>query len=195
MQPDKAITTHASRQLPGDLAMWLFIGAELTAFALLFMVYASSRALHPEVFAQGQSQLNSQIGLLNTMALLSSSYFVVNAVASVKAARRHWAIGHLLVAIGFGLAYVVLKSIEYYQSFSAGYGLTTNVFYQYYFLLTGFHYLHVILGLILLTWVTPKVAANDYTVGNTSGLESVASYWHMVDVLWLVLFPLVYLLH
>jgi nitric oxide reductase NorE protein len=195
MQPDKVVMANASRRLPGDLAMWLFIGAELTAFALLFMVYTTSRALHPEVFALGQSQLNSHIGLLNTMALLSSSYFVVNAVATVKAARKHWAVTHLMIAMLFGLGYVALKSFEYYQSVSAGYGLTTNTFYQYYYLLTGFHYLHVILGLILLLLVTFKVAANHYTAEHINGLESVASYWHMVDVLWLVLFPLVYLIH
>ncbi len=182
-------------RLPGDMAMWFFILAELTAFALLFIIYAFSRANHPEIFAQGQAGLDIRAGLANTLALLTSSFFVACAVASVEKGRKGRACIELIAAIAMGVTYVVIKLTEYDHSISLGYDITTNVFYQFYYLLTAFHFLHVILGMLILIYVTHRTYKGAYSDGNIQGMESGACYWHMVDLLWLILFPLVYVLH
>ncbi|MCW8886553.1 MAG: cytochrome c oxidase subunit 3 family protein [Motiliproteus sp.] len=182
-------------RLPGDLAMWFFILAELTAFALLFSIYAVVRAKNPEMFAEGQAGLDIRAGLANTLALLSSSFFVACAVASVEAGRKGRACIELIAAISMGAFYVVVKLTEYSHSISLGYDITTNAFYQFYYLLTAFHFLHVVLGMLILIYITLRVHKGAYSDGNIQGMESGACYWHMVDLLWLVLFPLVYVLH
>ena len=184
-----------SGRLPGDLAMWFFILAELTAFALLFSIYAVNRALYPDIFAAGQAGLDINAGLANTLALLSSSYFVARAVTSVEHGNNTKGFYELLAAIAMGGVYLVIKILEYKHSIELGYDLTTNVFYQYYYLLTAFHFLHVILGMIILAFVAIKTKKKAYTPDSIMGLESGACYWHMVDLLWLILFPLVYVLH
>ncbi|OMH25961.1 hypothetical protein BGP75_24790 [Motiliproteus sp. MSK22-1] len=184
-----------SGRLPGDLAMWIFILAELTAFALLFSIYAVNRALYPDIFAEGQAGLDITSGLANTLALLSSSYFVARAVTSVEHGNNRKGFYELLAAIGMGAVYLVIKILEYKHSIELGYDITTNVFYQYYYLLTAFHFLHVILGMIILAFVAIKTRKKAYTPDSIMGLESGACYWHMVDLLWLILFPLVYVLH
>ncbi len=182
-------------RLPGDMAMWFFILAELTAFALLFSIYAVNRAMYPEIFAEGQAGLDINAGLANTLALLTSSYFVARAVTSVEKGACRKGFFELLGAIAMGVTYLVIKTLEYKHSIELGYDITTNVFYQYYYLLTAFHYLHVVLGMVILIFVAVKLLKGAYGPDNFQGLESGASYWHMVDLLWLILFPLVYVLH
>ncbi|MEH6627980.1 MAG: cytochrome c oxidase subunit 3 family protein [Motiliproteus sp.] len=191
----ESIAYSTKGRLPGDLAMWIFILAELTAFSLLFIIYAVSRARNPEIFAAGQAGLDIQSGLANTMALLTSSFFVACAVASVEKGRKGRACIEFLAAIAMGATYVVIKLNEYSHSIALGYDITTNVFFQFYYLLTGFHFLHVILGMLILIYVTLRTYKGAYSEGNIRGMESGACYWHMVDLLWLVLFPLVYVLH
>ena len=181
--------------LPGDLAMWLFILAELTAFALLFGIYAFTRASNPEIFAEGQAGLDIRAGLANTLALLTSSYFVACAVTSVELNRTNRAVLEFLAALAMGAIYIFIKLSEYSHSIEQGYDITTNLFYQFYYLLTAFHFLHVVLGMAILAYVAVRAYKGAYSNGNIQGLESGACYWHMVDLLWLVLFPLVYVLH
>jgi len=91
--------------------------------------------------------------------------------------------------------YVGVKGWEYSEAFEAGYSLHTNTFYMFYFLLTFFHFAHVLLGMVILWVVAKKTKQGDYSKEDHSGIESGASYWHMVDLLWIVLFPLVYVIH
>ena len=182
------------RQLPGDLAIWFFILAEMTVFAVLFGVLAWSHSDAPELFARGRATLHPWAGWLITAALISASAAV--AVGVERAHRRGPAalVPAFAAALVCAGVYVILKLWEYGQLFEAGYTLRTNLFYTLYFFLTFFHFMHVIMGMIILAYITRKAARGGYAEGELSGIESGASYWHMVDMVWVILFPLVYVI-
>ncbi len=181
------------KQLPGDFAIWLFILAELSVFALFFILYAITRLRFPEMFAEGQAQLSVLAGVGNTLALLTSSWFVVRAQQKVHAGRAGGNVFLLLALMSAG-AYLWIKSTEYQHSVALGFDLSTNDFYFFYYGLTAFHMFHVILGMLVLVLLMWQNGRGKYRSGRMNEFESGASYWHMVDLLWLVLFPLVYLL-
>jgi nitric oxide reductase NorE protein len=181
--------------LPGDLAIWIFIYAELAVFGILFILFTVIKSNNPEVFADGHSHLNRLAGLINTIALITASFFVVKAVQAVKLEDNKTCVKWLLLSLAAASVYVGVKLFEYTQAISAGYELTTNKFYTYYYLLTIFHFAHVILGMVILVFVLLNAKAGLYSPTKLSGIESGASYWHMVDLVWVVLFPLLYVIH
>lgn len=180
---------------PGDLAIWFFIFAELLAFGIFFVAYAFARAHNVALFNESQQHLNITSGAINTLVLITSSYFVVRAVAAIKQnfsrACAHW----ITAAIGLGGVFLVIKLFEFHAKFSTGISLSTNTFYMFYLSLTIFHFMHVILGMVILTAVMLKARSGGYSAENHTGVETGASYWHMVDLLWIILFPLVYVIH
>ncbi len=184
----------AVRYPPGDLAIWIFILAELTVFGIFFAAYAFTRMNNVELFNEYQLTLNREAALINTLTLLTSSYFVVRAVAAIREddARRCklW----LWAALAMGMLFLVVKSMEYVHHFDLGINLTTNTFYMFYLSLTFFHFLHVILGMVILLAVANVAGKGGYTAIEHTGVETGASYWHMVDMVWLILFPLVYVM-
>jgi nitric oxide reductase NorE protein len=182
------------RTPPGDLAIWIFIVAELLVFAIFFASYAFTRAGHVELFDQYQQTLNRNLALINTMALITSSYFVVRALAAMREDRRDQCVRWLLATLLMGLMFLVAKFSEYAHHYSQGVNIRTNLFYMFYFSLTFFHAMHVLLGMVILAANTLKAHNGVYSAENTNGLETGASYWHMVDLVWMVLFPLVYVM-
>ncbi len=180
---------------PGDLAIWIFILAELSVFGLLFVVYAFTRRHNLELFNFYQLQLDRTSGLINTLTLLTSSYFVVLAVAAIKRQDSKWCSRWLWLAFGLGLVFLIVKGFEYHHHFSRGISLSTNLFFTFYISLTFFHFMHVIMGMVILAVVAHKAGQGHYTAENHTGVETGASYWHMVDLVWLILFPLVYVMH
>ena len=183
-----------SARLPGDLAVWFFIMAELLAFAVFFLAYAFARVRDVALFNASQLTLDLNSGAINTVLLITSSWFVVRAVNAVKNDRSAAGAGWLIGALLGGFAFLVVKVIEYAAKFEAGISMSTNTFYMFYISLTFFHFMHVILGMVILSvlWVQSRKGA--YTSKGANGLESGAAYWHMVDLLWIVLFPLVYVM-
>ncbi len=180
---------------PGDLAIWIFILAELSVFALLFVVYAFTRYFHLELFDLYQQQLDRGIGLINTLTLITSSYFVVRAVAAIRRGDSGGCSRWLWGAIALGMLFLLLKGWEYQHHFSQGIGLSTNLFYTFYIAMTFFHFMHVIMGMVILAVVARKAHHGGYSAEQHTGVETGASYWHMVDLVWLILFPLVYVMH
>ncbi|QTR54737.1 cytochrome c oxidase subunit 3 family protein [Thiothrix unzii] len=180
--------------LPGDLAMWFFILAELLVFAVFFASYAFARSSNVELFNHYQQTLNRDIGAANTVILLTGSLFVVLAVQAVKAGNsvlcRNW----LLAGATSGAVFLLLKGVEFADKFAHGISLSTNTFYMFYLSLTFFHFMHVIMGMIILGAVAWKAHTGDYSATQHTGVETGASYWHMVDLVWIVLFPLVYVM-
>jgi len=180
--------------LPGDLAIWFFIFMELLVFGIFFIAYAVMRVQNIEMFNHYQLTLNRELGAANTLLLITSSYFVVRAVHAIKLNKVKQCIYWLYAALGGGLGFLVLKSIEYADKFSEGISLSTNTFYMFYLSLTMFHFLHVILGMVILFAVAIKAQRGAYSAHDHIGVETGASYWHMVDLVWIVLFPLVYIM-
>lgn len=181
-------------RLVGDLVVWLVILAELLTFGILFLSYAVTRARHVELFNASQRTLDLHAGVVNTMLLITGSWCVARAVQAVRADNTRqgtrWLSGALLCGAGF----VVLKLTEYAAKLNAGIDVSTNDFYLLYFMLTGFHFLHVVVGMILLGILLTKTAQGRYGRDNCHALETGAAFWHMVDLLWIVLFPLVYVM-
>lgn len=179
---------------PGDLAIWFFIFAELLAFGIFFLAYAFARAHNVELFNESQRQLNRGTGAVNTLLLITSSYFVVRAVAAIRQGWSRQCANWLGGAILLGGGFVAVKLFEFHAKFSAGISLQTNVFYMFYLSLTIFHFMHVLMGMVILGFVMAKARRGGYSAGSHTGVETGASYWHMVDLVWIILFPLVYVI-
>ncbi len=182
------------RRLPGDLAIWIFILAELLVFGVLFLSYAFTRSGDVALFNASQLTLDRIGGAINTLALITSSYFVVRAVNAIRSDRADHCARWLIAAIGMGGLFLAVKTAEFTGKFAAGIGLSTNTFYMFYLSMTFFHYMHVILGMVILGYILWKTRNGGYSAAEHTGIESGASYWHMVDLVWIVLFPLVYVI-
>jgi nitric oxide reductase NorE protein len=185
---------HHEPRLAGDGVVWLLVLAELLTFGLLFVSFAVTRHLQPEVFGPGQAALSLHTGALNTLLLVAASWAAVRAVRCFEAdqgrAGAHWLLAALSGAIGF----LVVKTHEFAGKVQAGFDWATDSFTLLYTLLTGFHYLHVLVGAIVFAVLWFKARAGAYGRANHMGPASGAVFWHMVDLLWMVLFPLVYVI-
>ena len=183
---------------PGDFAIWIIIYVELLTFGLLFIGYIYSRKSDVELFNSSQNLLDQRFGFVNTILLLTSSYLVVKSVKIIKTINTKEAFNkasnYLFGAIGLGGIFLILKMTEFIGKYSQGINLSTNKFFMFYFLLTVFHFLHVLLGMIILFNLQQNTINGKYTIQNHRGLETGTSYWHMVDLLWIVLFPLIYII-
>lgn len=175
--------------------MWCFILAELLVFGIFFLVYAFTRANNVELFNASQLTLDRTSGLINTVLLITSSYFVVRAVEAIRRDRHQTCARWLAAAMVFGGGFLVLKLVEFAAKVEAGISMSTNTFYMFYLFLGFFHFMHVVLGMIILGAVALKARQGGYSAGEHAGVETGASYWHMVDLVWIVLFPLIYVLH
>jgi nitric oxide reductase NorE protein len=185
---------QAKPQLAGDLAMWIFIYAELLVFGIFFIGYAFTRAYNIELFNAGQATLDKELGAFNTLVLITGSYCVVRAVTAIRQEQSPVCVRWLGAALASGLLFLIVKVFEYKDKLAAGYDLDSNLFFMFYFSLTFFHFMHVILGMVILGFVLLKTQRGGYSASEHRGLESAASYWHMVDLVWVVLFPLLYIL-
>jgi nitric oxide reductase NorE protein len=183
-----------TRLLPGDFAIWIFIFAELLVFGIFFITYAVVRAQNVELFNHYQLTLNRETGAINTVLLITASYFVVRAVKSIKANNIRRCYHFIYYSLACGLIFLGIKTYEFHEKFSQGIGLSTNDFYFFYLSLTIFHYLHVILGMIILLAVAIKAQRGKYSSTEYTGVETGGAYWHMVDLVWIILFPLIYII-
>jgi nitric oxide reductase NorE protein len=183
-----------SARLPGDSGVWTFIIADMGAFAMFFLVFTAGRMASPALFEASRQHLDVTLGLLNTLILLTSSLFMVRAVEASRAGNRAATLRNLFLTILIGLGFAVTKIIEYKAKGAAGIGLTTNEFYTYYFAFTGIHFLHFIIGIGALLMMVVKARQDALDAKFVTWIESVGCYWHMVDLLWIMLFPMLYLL-
>jgi len=195
------LSTIKEKYPPGDFAIWIIIYVELITFGLFFIGYAISRRENIEMFNSSQLMLNQTSGFINTFILISSSYFVAKAIYYIRTMKQNnikesntKASKWLVFAIVCGIAFLLIKISEFYHIFSMGITLSTNKFFMFYLLLTLFHFMHVFLGTIILFNIRQRTKIAGYTPDDYLGFESGASYWHMVDLLWIVLFPLVYII-
>jgi len=183
---------------PGDFSIWIIIYVELVTFGLFFIGFAFSRKEQVEIFNASQLLLDQRFGFINTILLITSSYFVVKAVTIIKTINTQESFKkasiYLVSAIGLGGIFLIIKVIEFSDKYSQGINLSTNSFFMFYFILTIFHFMHVILGIIILYNLYLNTKVGLYTKKEHRGLETGASYWHMVDLLWIVLFPLIYII-
>ena len=171
--------------------MWFFILAELTVFAILILTFAVTQRLEPEVFALGRSQLDSSTGLAMTVSLLTAGLCAALGLHQVRGQPSRRGAGWFCAALLAALIYVGIKLEEYAHLAGVGLGLEYSRFFTLYWVLTGFHFLHVLLGMVILGWLAVGCWRGRVAI---SGVESGVLYWHMVDLVWVVLFPVVYVM-
>ena len=188
------VAADEAPRLAGDGVVWLLVLAELLTFGLLFVSFAVARWREPAVFAQGQAALSLGTGALNTLLLVAASWAAVRAVRCFASDRGDLGANWLLSALTGALGFLIVKSHEFAGKVAAGFDWATNSFTLLYTLLTGFHFLHVVVGAIVFTVLWFKARAGAYGRANHMAPASGAVFWHMVDLLWIVLFPLVYVI-
>ena len=184
---------QAARHLPGEEGIWVIVLGDLVLFSLFFSVYLSYRADAVPLYLASQLKLNQNFGAINTLFLLTSSWFVVRAIHAAKLDQPAAARKLLTYAMLCGGGFIVVKILEYGEKIRAGITVSTNDFFMFYFVLTGIHFLHLLIGMGVLTAARARAGRPHMQKGDIMFLECCASFWHLVDVLWIVLFPLLYL--
>ncbi len=172
--------------LPGELLMWVLILSEIAVFGAGLLAFLAVRLSDPAGFAEAQSHLHRTGAAANTLVLVTSGWLAAHAVRAAEAGQLRRVRLLLVPAILLGAVFLVLKGTEYADLFAQGIGTETHAFYTFSYLLTGFHAAHVLAGMILLALVG--------WLGTPKAVETGAAFWHMVDLIWVLLFPVVYLL-
>lgn len=178
--------------LPAETGLWIFVLGDMTIFGAFFLVFLWENDKAAVLFADSAGALYQSIGVLNTLVLLLSSYLVVLALHAHRAGRFALTRRLLAGAGGCALAFAGLKAIEYSLELGDGHTPATDLFFTFYFILTGIHMLHVVIGAAWLA-VWARSAGRKPWADQRSMVESAAVYWHMVDLLWIVIFTLLYL--
>ncbi len=187
--------TNASAPVhAGAPGIWAFIAADCAGFAIFFLVFMTERMKAPLLYDSSALHLDIRLGVVNTLILISSSWLVALAIAAVEQGRLERAGRFLASGLAVATLFALFKIAEYHAKLSAGITPTTNGFYSFYFILTGVHFLHYLIGLGVLIAMLATVRRARRLGEGTGWLESGALYWHMVDLLWLFLFPMLYLL-
>jgi nitric oxide reductase NorE protein len=185
-------SSGARGHVPGESSMWFFVIGDLLIFGVYFVGYMYFRGQNQELFLTSQARLNLDIGAVNTVMLLTSSLFVALGVEAARAGNRVDALRRFWIALAFGAAFPLLKMFEWIPEITSGLTPGTNLFFMYYYVMTGMHLCHVALGLVIMCFIIRNLKAA--AAPKISLVETGATYWHMVDVLWLVLFALLYLM-
>jgi cytochrome c oxidase subunit 3 len=187
------------------LGMWTFLASEVLFFGVLFLVYLVYRAAYPAVFLEAGRHLNVWLGTLNTAVLLCSSLTVVLAVHAAEARQQRRVRLFLLVTAGLGLIFLGIKAVEYYVDYQEGLipalnfhwegadALHAELFFTLYFIVTGLHALHLLIGIVI-ALVMSGLARRGWYDQEPQPVELFGLYWHFVDVVWIYLFPLLYLI-
>jgi len=188
------------------LGMWVFLVTEVLFFGGLFATYAIYRAWYPAAFAAASHELDVTLGTINTVVLISSSLTMALAVHAAQLGQRKLVLVFLAATMILGLAFLGIKSVEYYHKFvehhvpgpgfqfEQEYFRHAQIFFSLYFVMTGLHAVHMIVGfgimLVMLWWAWNGTITNEYY----SQIEISGLYWHFVDIVWIFLFPLLYLI-
>jgi nitric oxide reductase NorE protein len=182
-----------ARRIPGEQGTWVFLFGDMLVFGVFFATFMVERAKAPQVFDTARRTLHLGVGLTNTLVLLTSSLCVVAALGALRSGARQVARSAVLAAMVCGGIFVCLKVFEYHSLVAAGHGIGANHFYLYYFILTGVHLFHVCVGMAVLTFLLRQTGRRDLSETRMAVIEGGACFWHLVDLLWIVLFPLLYL--
>lgn len=178
---------------PGGILLWIIILLELFTFGIAIIIFMYSAGQESAVFETSARQLNITIGSINTVVLLTSGYCMAKCVHLFRRGEVTRSRKQLLATLILGLVFMVLKAVEYEHKAAEGLTLGTNTFFDFYWMLTGFHLIHVATGMVILLWwnLTMQRKPQGEALGN---LEAGAAFWHLCDLIWLLLFPVLYLI-
>ncbi len=181
-------------RVPGNHGIWVGITCEFVEFLVLFTVYFVARAYFPDLFHQGAARLSVLAGTAITLLMVTSSFFIACSVVRIRAGRRKesiwWLAGGLVIALGYPLA----KYFEFQWNVAHGITGGSGIFFTVYYYLTLTHMVHASWGILGMLWVLSRHMVGGYSADRYNGLEALASYWHATDIIWLIIFPLFYVL-
>ncbi len=215
--------TPEQQREAGTFGMWLFLLTEIMFFGGMFFAYLLYRNWYNPAFVAGSNQLSIPLGTTNTAVLITSGFCMALAVWAAEMKKKGVLVLTLILTTFFGLVFLGIKYVEYHEKWEKhhipgasfdvsefvnpqAYGLKeeplapdmaqkTQVFFSLYFAMTGMHALHMIIGVVLLIWLIGRAQRGDFTAGYVAPIENFALYWHFVDIIWLFLFPLLYLIN
>ncbi len=194
LQPLPESHVDDKRRIPGNKGIWVGITCVFIEFTVLFAVYFISRAHFPEAFHEGAQRLSLASGTVITLLMITSSYFIACSVNAIRLGRHgssvRWLVAGLLVALGYPLA----KFLEIRWNLAHGIDGDSGIFFTVYYYLTFNHLVHATWGILGILWVLARLLVRGYSADDYSGLEALASYWHATDIIWLIIFPLFYVL-
>jgi len=187
------------------LGMWVFLLTEILLFGGLFVAYAIYRAWNPDVFYNAHVHLNLTLGTLNTVVLITSSVTMALAIRSMQLGIKKQTMILLTVTLLLAAAFLVVKYFEYSHKFHLGQlpgrfytykgiaGSNPHIFFSVYFLMTGLHAVHVIAGMTAISWMLFRTSRDQFSSAYYTPIEMTGLYWHLVDMIWIFIFPLLYL--
>ncbi|WP_250282549.1 MULTISPECIES: cytochrome c oxidase subunit 3 family protein [unclassified Frankia] len=181
-------------RVPGEIGIWVFIFGDMLVFGLFFGVFVHERSRSTELFEQAHETMNLTFGAVNTLLLLTGSMFVVLGLSALRGGASRPGSRMILVTLLCGAGFVLNKYLEYSDKIDAGHTPSANSFYMYYFVFTGIHLLHLLIGMIGLVIMYRIARKPVLEARDIRNLEAGACYWHLVDLLWIVLFALLYLM-
>jgi cytochrome c oxidase subunit 3 len=215
--------TEQQQREAGSFGMWLFLLTEIMFFGGMFFAYLLYRNWYYPAFVAASNQLSVALGGINTVILISSGFFMALGVWAAEVRKKNLLVIFLVLTTVFGFAFLGIKAVEYHEKWEkhhipgasfdvsefinpSAYGLKeeplapdmaqkTQVFFFLYFAMTGMHALHMIIGLGLLFWLTWRAHRGEFSSGYVAPIENFGLYWHFVDIVWLFLFPLLYLIN
>jgi len=187
------------------LGMWAFLVTEILFFGGLFAGYAQYRSSYPDAFAAGSHHLDIVLGTINTGVLIASSLTMAMGVHAAQLGKRKKITIFLMATVALGLVFLGIKAVEYTHKYheslipGAGFGLQgaerqQMIFFAFYFLMTGMHAVHMVIGVVLVTLIAWAAWRGRYSPEYYGPVEVTGLYWHFVDIVWIFLFPLLYLL-
>jgi len=183
---------EATGYVPGQPDMWAFVLFEAFLFTGYFVVYMVCRIQNPELYLQSQAQLDLRIGTFNTFVLLTSSWSVARCVQSAREGEFRSALTNVFLTILFGFVFLVSKLLEWAHEIGKGFGFSSNEFFSFYYFLTAIHFLHLLIGFIVLGVVVHQLWSPARR--SQELVETGATYWHTIDFLWVIIFALLYVM-
>ncbi len=200
--------TPEQQAAAAKLGMWLFLATEILMFSGLFLGYFVTRMFYPEMVLEAHEYLSKTAGGINTVVLITSSFTMALAVRAAQVGDTKAIVRNLVMTIGFAGVFMVVKFFEYkakfdhgmlpgkfYHAWDHGYFIDgyPHIFFGIYFVMTGLHGIHVLIGMGVLTWVLLRAKRGEFGPKYYTPVENVGLYWHLVDLVWIFLFPLLYL--
>ena len=183
-------TDKPAEFVPGQPDMWAFVLFERLLFTSYFVVYMFFRTQSPDLYLQSQAQLDLRIGVFNTLVLLMSSWSVARCVQASRDGAFRSALTNAFLTMLFGFVFLVSKVLEWAREMQMGLGFSTNEFFSHYFFLTGIHFLHLLIGFVVLGVIVYQLWSPARR--SQELVETGATYWHTVDFLWVIIFSLLY---
>jgi cytochrome c oxidase subunit 3 len=193
-----------------SLGMWVFLVTEVLFFGGMFMTYTLNRSTYPDVFGEASRSINLTLGAVNTVVLIGSSLTMAMSVWAAQVGKTRLVTFFLIATLILGTVFLGIKGVEYHEkfvehhvpgldfSFEPGASPATNahaqLFFSLYFAMTGLHALHMIIGAGLLLWLIKESLRGRFNASYNTPVENVGLYWHFVDIVWIFLFPLLYLI-